>query len=146
MTLPEAVAALVAEQVEIGGTAQAFPFLTVDADGHPHLALLSATELDVGADGALHVALAGAGTRANLLRTGTATLLAVEGTTAHVVKLTLRRHVDHDGLFGAVLDVSSHRPDSLGIPLAPLTFEVVADLERRERWDRTRHLLHLLAS
>jgi len=37
-----------------------------------------------------------------------------------------------------------HKPDSLGIPLAPVTYEVTAGIARAERWDLTREALRRL--
>ena len=147
MGLPDPVARSIAAPVEPGSAAQAFPFLTVDAGGLPHVALLSGRELRVGGDGSLLVAVAGAGTQANLRERGVATLVAVEGTTAHSVKLRVRSVADAPPLLGAVLDVveGGHKADSLGIPLRPIAYDVHPDLARLERWDRTDAVLRALA-
>ena len=143
--VPEPVAALLRGGVRVDDDAQAFLFSTVDGEGFPHVALLSATELAVGLDGALLAAIASPTTRANVKRTGVAALLAVEGDTAHALKLRVRRVVDVEDMLGAVLDVVSHRPDSLGIPLRPITFTATAELRRLERWDITARVLAALA-
>jgi len=143
--LPDAVARLLAAPPEVGDPAQAFPFLTVDEAGYPHVALLSARELAVAGDGALLVVLMGMTTSANLQRTGAATLVAVEGTTAHSMKLRRRTSVDEGDLLGFVLDPVDHKADSLGIALAPISYVASEELARLERWDRTAELLARLA-
>jgi hypothetical protein len=145
MTLPEPVAAMLRPTVEVGEQAQAFVFVTVGVDGLPHVALLSARELAVAPDGALRAAMAAPTTRANLHRTGLATLLAVGGTTAHSVKLRVRRAVETEGLLAAELDVVSHKADSLGIPLSPITFVATEAVARQEHWERTERALAVLA-
>lgn len=141
MTLPEPLAELLRARGGMGELAQAFPFLTVDSAGFPHVALLSTRELAIGVDASLHAALAGATTRANLLRTRQATLLVVEGTSAHTLKLALQRAVDVEGLLGAVFTVASHKADSLGIDLAPIGFRPTDELAQLERWDRSARVL-----
>jgi hypothetical protein len=68
----------------------------------------------------------------------------VEGRTAHYVKLRLvRSMVVHEQL-ACVFEVAEHKADSLGIPLAPVTYEVTAEITRAERWDLTREALQRL--
>lgn len=141
IALPEPVAILLRAGVQVGEPAQAFPLLTVDAAGHPHVALLSARELDVAGDGAVHAALASPTTRANLSRDGRATVLAIEGTTAHTVKLQVRRTLELEGVMGVVFDTVSHKADSIGIDLSPVSFVPTEDLGRLEHWDRTARVL-----
>ena len=142
MIVPPGVAALLDGTSEVGAEEQAFPFVTVDADGFPRPALLSRTELEVGPDGAdLRAALRSRRTRANLERSGCATLIAVEGDTAHYVTLRLVRSATVHDLLACVFAVVEHRPDSLGIPLAPIRYRVTAELTRAERWDTTAEAL-----
>jgi hypothetical protein len=145
MTVPAELVAMLAGAPEVGAREQAFPFVTVDADGFPHPALLSKAELEVGPNAAgLRAALRSRRTRGNLERSGHAALIAVEGRTAHYVKLRLvRSQVMHD-LLACVFEVAEHKPDSLGIPLTPVTYEVTADIARAERWDETRDALAAL--
>jgi hypothetical protein len=143
--LPETVAALLrGGGMRVGSPAQAFPFLTVDEAGWPHVALLSATELSVGDDGSLLAAMAAPTTRSNLVRTGRASLVAVEGATAHTVKLVVRRTLEAEGLLGAVLDVASHKADSVGVDLSPIAYVPTEELGRLEHWDRSARVLALL--
>lgn len=145
MTVPAAVADLLRGVPEIGTREQAFPFLTVDDAGYPHTALLSRRELEPGpGDADLRAAVRSRRTRANLEARGTAALVAVDGPTAHYVKLRLvRADAVHD-LLACVFAVAEHRADSMGIPLSPLTYPVTADVARAERWDTTVAALHAL--
>ena len=145
MTVPAEVADLLRGVLEIGAHEQAFPFITVDADGFPHPALLSRVEMEVGpAEADLRAAIRGRRTRANLERSGRAALIAVEGRTAHYVKLRITRSMAVQDLLACVFEVVEHKPDSLGIVLEPLTYEVTAEITRAERWDLTHEALRLL--
>lgn len=141
MTLPEEIAALLARPVEVDRPAQAFAFLTVDHQGFPHVALTSSVELTAGADGTLRAVLAGTTTRANVLRTRRASLIAVEGDTIHTVKLEVRRATESEGVLGVVFEVCSHKADSLGIPLSPIGFRATPELAGLEQWDRAGRVL-----
>lgn len=124
---------------------QAFPFVTVDEAGFPHAALLSRSELEPCRDrDELVAVVASRRTRANIERDGRALLIAVEGTTAHYAKLRLVRSIRDDELLGCAFEVAEHKRDSLGIPLAPITFRTSADLARDERWQVSAKLLDRL--
>ena len=145
MTVPRELVAMLEGAPVVGAREQAFPFITVDAGGFPHPALLSRAEMEVGPAGDdLHAALRSRRTRANLERSGLATLIAVEGRTAHYVKLRVARSLAVHDLLACVFEVVEHKPDSLGIPLAPVTYEVTAGIARAERWDLTREALRRL--
>ena len=144
MTVPRELVAMLEGAPVVGAREQAFPFITVDAGGFPHPALLSRAELEVGPAGELHAALRSRRTRANLERSGLATLIAVEGRTAHYVKLRVARSLAVHDLLACVFEVVEHKPDSLGIPLAPVTYEVTAEITQAERWDLTREALRRL--
>ena len=138
--VPPAVAAALAEPVTVGVPAQAFPFLTVDDAGVPHCCLLSSTEIAVSSSSGhdeLHVALAGRRPRTNLEARGTATLLAVAGTTLHSCTLAVAEVVHHEGVLAAAMTVVDHTEDSLGIELVPLGFTPPAHLAELEHWDVT---------
>ena len=68
----------------------------------------------------------------------------MEGRTAHYVKLRVARSLAVHDLLACVFEVVEHKPDSLGIPLAPVTYEVTAEIARAERWDLTAEALRLL--
>ncbi|WP_213454353.1 hypothetical protein [Rhizomonospora bruguierae] len=145
LNIPDAVAELVTGRPGLDQTEQAFPFLTTDPAGFPHVALLSRTEVEVAADRRrLVAALASTRTSQNVLRTGRATLIAVGGTTAHYVKLTLVGHHAAPGLLGCEFAVVDAVADSIGIELSPILFQTSADLARSEHWDRTAALLSTL--
>ena len=92
----------------------------------------------------LRAALRSRRTRANLDRDGRAALIAVEGDTAHYITLRLVRSAPVHDLLACVFEVVAHKPDSLGIALTAVTYEVTADLTRAERWDLTREALRRL--
>lgn len=145
MTVPAEVVALLTGTAVIGAQEQAFPFVTVDDDGFPHAALLSRTELEIGPqDADVRAAIRSRRTRANLAARGRAALIAVEGDTAHYVKLALSRSVAVGDLLACVFTVAEHTPDSLGIALTPITYPVTAEIARAERWDATVEALGLL--
>jgi hypothetical protein len=145
MRVPAELVAMLEGAPEVGAREQAFPFITVDADGFPHPALLSRAEMEVGPDADdLRAALRSRRTQAHLERSGHAALVAVEGRTAHYVKLRLARSMAVHDLLACVFEVVEHKPDSLGIPLTPVTYEVTADITRAERWDLTHEALRRL--
>ncbi|MUL81201.1 MULTISPECIES: hypothetical protein [unclassified Mycolicibacterium] len=136
--VPGEVAELLRGFPDVDMTEQAFAFLTVDTGGYPHSALLSRTELEPSADEAvLFAVVASPRTRANLRRTGTAGLIAIDGTTCHHVKLRMAGSLAERGILGCVFTVVEHKRDDLGIPLQPVRFHTSTDLAEREDWPRT---------
>ena len=145
--LPPAVVRLLAGAPLVGAVEQAFPLLTVDDAGFPHLYVLSRADVDVADDGGEgRLAIAGRRTRAHLRRDGRATLLAVDGDTVHVAKLVARREVAADGVAAVAFSVASVDRSTAGVPLTPLSFTLPAELPRHEAWDRRAHLLRTLAA
>lgn len=145
MTVPAEVAGLLRGRPQVGEAEQAFPFMTVDGSGFPHVALLSRAELDITADNsALLAAVYSRRTRRNVERDGRAGLIAVEGTTAHYLKLEAVNFSQDEGLAGMVFRVSDHTADSLGIALDPIRFTPTEEIARSERWDRSQELLNRL--
>ncbi|MET9489672.1 hypothetical protein [Nocardia sp. NPDC006630] len=138
MTIPDEVSALLRCFPTVGACEQAFPFLSVDADGFPHSALLSRSELEpaVGGD-TLLAAVASSRTRANLLRSGTAALLAVDGTVCHHLKLKLVTSVVLGDVLGCEFALAEHKRDDIGITMQPLTFRTSAELVEEENWARS---------
>jgi hypothetical protein len=140
--VPEPLARLLDGRPAVGRAEQAFPFLTVDDAGFPHVALLSRAEIGVSRDGREVLAvIASQRTRANLERDGRAGLIAIEGTTAHYAKLTVTRTIKAGGLAGCAMNVAGHKADSLGIPLTPVTFTTTEEIARLENWDAAAGLL-----
>jgi hypothetical protein len=148
MTVDDDLAALLEGRPEVDQQEQAFPFLTVDEHGYPHVALLSRSEVDVTADHAeILVALRSRRTLANLERDAKATLIAVGGTVAHYAKLSGHRRLrEDDGLVAWAFAVIEHKADSLGIPLHPVTFPTSDEVAQMERWDISDRALRRLAS
>ena len=54
-----------------------------------------------------------------------------------------RSQVVHD-LLACVFEVVEHKPDSMGVALTPITYEVTAEIARAERWDTTAEAFGLL--
>ncbi|MPZ79247.1 MAG: hypothetical protein GEV28_02150 [Actinophytocola sp.] len=119
---------------------QAFPFVTVDEAGFPHVMLLCTPELLPAGD-ALLVAIASTTARANLTRTGTATLIAADGEVAHYAKLRVLATEEHPGFACLTCEVVWHMRDSLGIPLRPMEFHATPAIAANERWAGTRAAL-----
>src|SRR5258708_5426608 len=135
MTVPGELARLLTGRPDIGAAEQAFPFLTVDEAGFPHAALLSRAEVDVTPDGSAALAvIASRRTRANITRDGHAGLIAVAGTTAHYVKLSVLRAIETPAAIGCVMRVTEHKADSLGIPLSPIRFVTTPEIAHLEDW------------
>jgi len=146
VTVPEELAELLEGTPDVDAHEQAFPFLTVDEHGFPHVALLSRSELDVGPGRAeVLVAVGSPRTRANLRRDGRAGLVAVAGTVAHYAKLRVVRSIEVQGLLGCALAVVEHKGDSLGVPLEPIGFRTSAEIARLERWEVSARVLRALA-
>lgn len=138
------LAALLRGPAEVERDEQAFMFLTVDDSGYPNPALLSRAELDVNASGAILAVVASARTKANLLRDGRATLVAVHGTVAHYAKLRLVSRIEEGTLLAALFDVVEHKRDSVGIELSPITFRTSVAIAELEHWDSSARLLRAL--
>jgi hypothetical protein len=140
--VPEAVVRLVSGPAQRGRREQAFPFLTVDEPGFPHVALLSRAELDASAGHAfLLAAVASQRTVRNVERDLRAGLIAAEGTTAHYLKLAVVDLLREPPLMGMVLRVVDHVADSIGIPLEPMRFTASDAVAVMEQWDRSRAML-----
>lgn len=145
MTVPAELALLLESWPQPDRDEQAFPFVTVDDDGFPHVMLLCTAELLPTVDrSALLVAIASTNARANLAREGVATLIAADGQAAHYTKLRLYDRVDHDGFTCCTFQVAHHKRDSLGIPLRPMDFRATKAVAESERWTRTRAALTAL--
>jgi hypothetical protein len=146
LKVPDELAALLAGSPAVGQHEQAFPFLTVDEHGFPHVALLSRSELDVSPDaGEVLAAIYSSRTRANLGRDGRAGLIAVGATTAHYAKLRLVRSIETDGLLGCALEPVEVKDDSYGIPLEPIGFVTTEWVAAMDRWEVSARVLRALA-
>lgn len=146
MRVPDDLAVLLEGRPDVGAAEQAFPFLTVDDAGYPHVALLSRAEMDVRADrGAVLAVVASTRTAANLRRDGRAGLIAVAGTVAHYAKLRATSVREDDGVLACVLEVVEHKRDSIGIPLTPIGFHTTEEVARTDDWARSVRILAQLA-
>jgi hypothetical protein len=146
LRVPAELAGLLTGAPAVGQHEQAFPFLTVDEAGFPHVALLSRSELEVTPDRrAVLAAIYSSRTRANLVRDGRAGLIAIGGTVAHYAKLRVVRTVEGDGLLGAVLELTELKDDSYGIPLEPIGFVTTEQVAAVDRWEVSARLLRELA-
>jgi hypothetical protein len=137
--LPDEVIELLRGWPEVGASEQAFPFITIDDVGFPHVALLSRSEVEPG-DGNAHVAavLASPRTRANLARTGKATLIAIGPVTAHYLKLFAVNAWAGRDRDAYLFSVAEHKADSLQIALSGITFRTTDELARAEHWVASR--------
>jgi hypothetical protein len=146
MNVPPGLAELLAGRPLVGAQEQAFPFLTVDDDGFPHVALLSRAEMEMGGNGREILAvIASPGTCHNVLRDGRAAFIAIGGTSAHYTKLILRRTLEAEGFLCCAFEVTHHKADSLGIPIDPIRFPASTVVAEVERWEVTERLLAQLA-
>jgi hypothetical protein len=144
--IPAVLRGLLDGRPAVGVREQAFPFLTVDEAGFPHVALLSRAEIGVSPDGREVLAVvASRRTRANLERDGRAGLIAVGATTAHYAKLRVGRVIDAGPALACALSLTDYKADSLGIPLAPVSFVTSAEIARLEDWAASEELLLRLA-
>lgn len=134
MIIPTSVVEAVSGRPEVGSTDQAFPLLTVDPEGFPHVCLLSRAELE--ADGEeVRAAIASRQTRSNIEQRGQASLIVVVDDASHYCKLRLTRAIEVDERMAASFEMVSHKRDSLGIALSPLSYDVVESLPVVEQWE-----------
>lgn len=142
MNVPSELALLLETWPRPDQDEQAFPFVTVDEDGFPHVMLLCTAELLATDDrGALLVAVASANARANLARQGVATLIAADGAAAHYAKLRVRDTEEHEHFTVYTFELANYKRDSLGIPLRPMDFHATQEIAENERWAGTRAAL-----
>ena len=142
MDVPAELALLLATWPRPDQDEQAFPFVTVDADGFPHVMLLCTAELLATNDrSALLVAVASATARANLARNGVATLIAADGAAAHYAKLRVQDTEEFDHFAVFTCQLAHYKRDSLGIPLRPMDFRATREIAENERWAGTRAAL-----
>lgn len=142
LTVPTEVARLVEGSSVIGQEEQAFTLLTVDAEGFPHVCLLSRTELATsGQRQHLWAVVRGTTTQSNLTRSRQAALIAVAGTASHQLKLRVSELVEEGDLVAARFEVTWHRADDVGLALRPTTFVPTRALSEHEAWDRVTALL-----
>jgi len=126
---------------------QAFPLITIDPSGHPHVLMISQRQLALNrCRQELLVSVHGQQTRSNLKREGRATLLAVTANAAHYLRCTVVRHLQHADREGFELRIVEHESDSAGVTLSPMTFEFSPELAAAERWDLDQGVVEALRS
>ncbi|WP_433678264.1 hypothetical protein [Nocardia sp. CA-119907] len=145
MSIPEEVRQAIAGLPVIGAWNPMFPFLTIGADGFPHVCLLSRAELDTDGEYVFAV-LASHGPIGNVERAGTATLMVVGQEAALYAKLVVRKRFEDDDRRGFVLAPDSIRRDTLHIPLRSPGYLATAAVAASEKWDRTARLLARMAA
>jgi hypothetical protein len=144
--IPEELARLLNGRPPVDATEQAFPFLTVDEAGFPHVALLSRAELAVSPDGtAVLAAVASKRTRANLERDRKAGLIAISGTAAHYAKFQVGGTLELGGVLGCWLELVEHKVDDIGVVMDPITFQTSAELAASEYWALSNRILEALS-
>jgi hypothetical protein len=142
MSVPAELALLLETWPRPDQDEQAFPFVTVDADGFPHVMLLCTAELLATDDRrAVLVAVASATARANLARNGVATLIAADGAAAHYAKLRVHEVEEHDRFAVYTCHLAHYKRDSLGIPLRPMDFHATREVAENEKWTATQAAL-----
>ncbi len=141
--IPAAVVDALAGRPTPGVAEYAVALVTVDAEGFPHLILLSRAEVEA-EDEQVRAAILGRGTRANLARDGRAVLVVVEGTTVHSLRLEMTESIEAEGHLAARFRVVDHRGDSLGIPVEGFRYTPTEELAQLERWDASASALQQL--
>ena len=145
MSVPDRFVALIRPAAPECPLDQAFPLLTVDEAGYPHVALLASAQLGVDAAASVVLAsVAGANTRRNLARNRRATLLAADGVALHIAKLDVVATVETNDRFGVALQIAAYRLDSAGTALHPMLFARSEELMAAERWDKDTEVLDRL--
>jgi len=146
MNVPGEIRDMLHGRPQVGAAEQAFPFLTVDAEGFPHVALLSRAELDPGArPQAVLAVVHSAGPRANVLRSRRALLVSIAGATAHYSKLALTRSIEAEGFLVCAFEMVADKADTIGVPIEPTLFPASERVAAIERWDVTERLLSMIA-
>ncbi|HWB68022.1 MAG TPA: pyridoxamine 5'-phosphate oxidase family protein [Mycobacteriales bacterium] len=145
MQIPPEVAGLLQGIPTVGSTELVLQLLTVDADGSPHVCLLSRAQL-VADDSAVRVVVYAGGTAANLDRDGRATLVVVTDGAAYYLHLAVDRREATDSLVGYTLAHRRYKRDAVpGSELRPMTYHVTPEMPGSEDWPTTRQLLARLA-
>ncbi|MBV9365580.1 MAG: hypothetical protein JOY89_15175 [Solirubrobacterales bacterium] len=129
---------------QVGIWDQMFALLTVDAEGFPHVCLLSRAELEAGVS-EIRAVIASPTTSANLKRSRRATLMVIDPAAAWYCKLEVLGLRVRDGEpLGAKFQVASVKRDSVDVALKPARFLPTAALTRAEDWRRSERLLAAL--
>lgn len=129
---------------EVGIWDQMFAMLTVDAEGFPHVCLLSRAELEAGVS-EIRAVIASQTTSANVRRSRRATLVVIDPTAAWYCKLeALSLRAETEGPLAAKFQVVSVKRDSADVALKPARFMPTATVSIEEDWQRSKRLLAAL--
>ena len=142
--VPIAVVEALSGYPEVGVADVMIPLLTVDADGYPHVCLLSRAELD--ADLAhVFAVVTSPTTRANILRDRRATLVVFTESAACYCKLDVTFVDDDDGVLRTAFAVASTKVDGdESFAMAPPRYLATDAIAASENWARSRLLLKKL--
>lgn len=145
VTVPDEVRRALSGWPQVGIWDQMFAMLTVDADGFPHVCLLSRAQLEAGAS-EVRAVIAGETTSANLQRSRQATLIVIGPRAAWYCKLQVLalRVVDREPL-AAKFGVVSVKRDSADVALQPARFMPTAAVTTEEEWQQGKRLLASIA-
>ena len=129
---------------QVGIWDQMFALLTVDAEGFPHVCLLSRAELEAGVS-EIRAVIASPTTSANLTRSRRATLMVIDPAAAWYCKLeVLGLRVTNGEPLAAKFRVASVKRYAVDVALKPACFLPTAALTRAEDWQRSKRLLAAL--
>lgn len=145
ISLPDEVRRALSGWPQVGIWDQMFAMLTVDANGFPHVCLLSRAQLEAGVSD-VRAVIAGQTTSANLQRSRQATLIVISPGAAWYCKLRVLRFRVVDGEpLAARFEVVSVKRDSAGVELQPARFMPTAAVTAEEDWQQGKRLLDSLA-
>ena len=143
-TVPDEVRRALRGWPQVGIWDQMFALLTVDAEGFPHVCLLSRAELEAGVS-EIRAVIASPTTAANLTRSRRATLIVIDPAAAWYCKLEVLGLRVRDGEpLAAKFQVASVKRDSVDVALKPARFLPTAALTSAEDWRRSERLLAAL--
>lgn len=140
IAVPPEVVATLAGRPAVGALEQAYVLVTVDDEGVPDICLLSRSEMEADTE-QVRAVVAGRKPRANLARSGRATLIVVAAGVPTYLALRSGAMVERQGAVGVALFVTRVLRDDIGIELHPIMFRVEERLAATERWDRSTALL-----
>ena len=144
ISVPDEVRRALRGWPQVGIWEQMFAMLTVDAEGFPHVCLLSRAELEAGVS-EIRGVIASQTASANIKRSRRATLMVIDPAAAWYCKLEVLGLQAKDGQpLAAKFQVASVKRDSVDVALKPARFLPTAALTSAEDWQRSKRLLAAL--
>lgn len=142
MQVPRAVSDDLRGEPDVGTADEpVYLLLTSDADGQPRVCLLSRAQLAAEGD-TIRAVVYSTGTKANLDRSGIASLVHVREGAAHYCALAVRRQASIGTLTGYAMQLRAHRRDEIpGAQLRGMRYTVTERMPADEDWATTRRLL-----